>query len=104
MPPGALEAIWAVVGAFMMKAVSEWVPAAVRWLTGKSQREREDLVRAERELRDAKEETDREATIRRRLEEYASLLRRMLIEKGVAYTDPSIAWPSYPKRGTADGE
>lgn len=61
----------------------ELIGTTVGWLRGRQQEEQT-----------AWEYGDRQAVARRKLEEYAGLLRRMLIEQGVAYRDVP-PWPRY---------
>lgn len=89
--------IVAILGAL---GVREIIPAIGRYLTGASEREKrrvQEIIhdrdeQAAARLREA-QRADQEACRRRRLEEYASALRRDLIDAGIApeSIDP---WPS----------
>jgi Flp pilus assembly protein TadB len=54
-----------------------------KWWTGRSARERESNRDLVQRARDAEQERDREATVRRKSLEYASILRRQLNEAGI---------------------
>jgi hypothetical protein len=74
------------------------IPKAVEgyraWKSGKAREEKEQNRSALGRLVDAEHRADDEATFRRRLEEYASQLRRMLIDLGV----PEERLPAWPQR------
>lgn len=80
-------------------AIVEFVKGVIKWLSGGATREKErntSLISQRRhaieERDEANERGDREAARRRKADEYASKLRRMLIENGINpgkwYTDP----------------
>ena len=87
----------AVAGAL---GVREIIPAIIRYLSGASEREKrrvQEIIhdrddQAAGRQREA-ERADREASRRRRLEEYASALRRDLIDRGAEPTEIE-PWPS----------
>lgn len=64
--------------------------------SGRAAREKAENRSALGRLADAEERADDEAAFRRRMEEYASGLRRMLIQMGV----PEGKLPTWPERKT----
>ena len=66
-------------GAILLKLVE----AILQRLMGRQKREQDAWV-----------QRDREARARRMLEEYSSILRRRLLDAGVAYADLPV-WPDY---------
>lgn len=82
--------IVAVAGALGLR---EMIPGAARWLSGGADREkaRVQQIIAERDAESAR--ADREARARRKLEEYASTLRRDLIDAGIE-PDQITPWPT----------
>lgn len=66
-----------------------------RRLTERAQQVRDDVDKAHEQVEKARKATDREARRRRKVEEFASLLRRMLIEAPGVNTADIPPWPEY---------
>lgn len=80
--------IAAIVAVATALGAKELLAALVRWVTGKSDRER-------RVVQELRRERDVEAEYRRKVEEMASATRRVAIECGV---DPTHL-PEWPSKG-----
>lgn len=92
----ALRVIGQLATAFGVGSVI-W-PAAkhvYRLLTGRAQQVRSDVDKAHEQVEKARKATDREARRRRKIEEFASLLRRRLIEAPCVETADIPHWPEY---------
>lgn len=87
--------IVALGGATLIPKLIDWAKAMQ---SGKAAREKAENRSALGRLAAAEDERDDEAAHRRRLEEYASTLRRMLIELGV----PDGKIPNWPTRDKAN--
>jgi hypothetical protein len=89
------QLIVAVLGIGGIGAITpKIIDGLTAWRTGKAQREKANNRTALSRLVAETERADREAAFRRKLEEYASGLRRMLIQLGV----PEDKLPPWPQR------
>ena len=81
-----------IIGVAGALGLREMIPGMARWMSGGADREkaRVQAIIAERDAEAAR--ADREARARRKLEEYASALRRDLIDAGIE-PDQITPWP-----------
>ena len=87
----ATAVVLALGGATIIPKLVDGIRA---WKTGRAKEEKLENRTALGRLADAERRRDDEANFRRRLEEYASSLRRMLLELGV----PENKIPEWPTR------
>lgn len=79
----AIETVVAIAAALgVRELLPRIVDAILKHYTGRASRERSRVDHLEADRRAAESERDRQALWRRLLQEYASLLRSMLIERG----------------------
>ena len=93
-------AIVSIVTAAALFVLKELLPGALKWITGRADRERdrfreleEDRQAAEVRANEEAKRADSEAAKRRRMEEFASALIRKHIAAGVPPDDPALHWP-----------
>lgn len=96
----AQAAIVSIVTAAVLFVLKELLPGALKWVTGRADRERdrfreleEDRQAAEVRANEEAKRADSEAAKRRRMEEFASALIRKHIAAGVPPDDPALRWP-----------
>ena len=95
MSPELQTALSALLGGFGMLVLKEWVPGLVRWMTGRSARQKNLIREAEEEAERFEKERDSQARIVRRLEIHGTALTRYLVQLGWDPHDPRLAWPKY---------
>lgn len=80
--PATIVAIISALG--LREAVAKGIEHRAKYRSGKAGRERSRIAELETGRREAERDRDRQAAWRRILQEYASRLRSMLIERGVS--------------------
>lgn len=88
--------ITALATAATMLGLGRLIPAAIRWFSGASHREKSRFQEILHDRTVAEAARDSEAEWRRTLQDYCSTLRQLLIEHGV----PMDRIPPWPKRNT----
>lgn len=80
-----------LAGMLALLGINNIIPGVWRWLTNRTAKERDQLKEAYEEIDHLREQRDTEATRARRIAEYASLLRQIMYESGLATKIPD--WP-----------
>ncbi len=93
-----METVVAIITALgLREVIPRLVEGAVRHWTGRATRERSRVDELVQERDRAEDERDRQARWRRKLQEYASQIRSLLIERGVR-PEEIPPWPPEPTR------
>ena len=95
MTPELQAAVAAILGGFGTLALKEWVPGAVRWVTGRAKHQKSLVLEAEAEADRLDGLLDAKSRALRRLEVHATALTRYLVEAGWDPNDPRLNWPKY---------
>lgn len=95
MSPELQAALAAILGATGTLAFKEWLPGIVRWVTGRTERQKSLILEAEAEAEKMEMERNAAERAKRKLEVHATALTRYLVEAGWSPEDSRLKWPEY---------